>query len=66
MEKYRLHVIDLCKQQAADVDPKAIQQINFICLLKGNYAAVHDADSGLYIHMYFIYKQSKEIILECS
>ena len=46
MEKYRLHVIDLCKQQAADVDPKAIQQINFICLLKGNYAAVHDADSG--------------------
>ena len=46
MEKYRLYVIDLRKKQAADVGPKAIQQINFIYLLKGNYAAVHDADSG--------------------
>ena len=28
-ENYKLIVIDLCKQQALDADPKAIQKINF-------------------------------------
>ena len=26
---YKMIAVDLCKQQALDVDPKAIQQINF-------------------------------------
>ena len=48
--------IDLSKQQALDVDPKAIQQINFTANLDraGNTA------------IFFIIEEAKETVLEFS
>ena len=53
---YKMIVIDLSKQQALDVDPKAIQQINFT----GNI----DRDKGSPIS--FIIKEAKESIFDFS
>ena len=49
-------VIDLSKQQALDVDPRAIQQINFT----GNL------DQAERAFMFFIYEEAKKTILELS
>ena len=49
----RLIAIDLSKQKALDADPKAIQQIIFTGEAPNNT-----------IRIYYIYEQSKEIILE--
>ena len=48
--------VDLSKQQALDVDPKAIQQINFTANLEraGNK------------RFYFIFEEAKETVLEFS
>ena len=53
---YKIIAIDLSKQQVLDVDPKAIQQINFTRNLEwvGQTA------------MYFITKEAKESILDFS
>ena len=48
--------IDLCKQQSLDVDPRAIQQINFT----GNI------DRAGQTPTYFIIKEAEETILEFS
>ena len=48
--------IDLSKQQALDVDPKAIEQINFTANL--------DRDGN--IAMVFFIKEAKETILDFS
>ena len=48
--------IDLSKQQALDVDPKAIQQIDFT----GNL------DSLVNTTMFFIIEEAKETILDFS
>ena len=50
----QLIAIDLSKKQALDVDPKALQQINFT----GNLNRVEDAK------MLFIIKEAKEIVLD--
>ena len=50
----QLIAIDLSKKQAPDVDPKALQQINFT----GNLNRVEDAK------MLFIIKEAKEIVLD--
>ena len=51
-ENCQLIEIDLNKQQALDVDPKAIQQINFI----GNLERAENTT------MFFIIKEIKEIL----
>ena len=53
---YKMIVVDLSKQQVLDVDPKAIQQINFTANLdrEGN------------TRIYFILKEAKETIFEFS
>ena len=48
--------IDLSKQQALDVDLKAIQQINFTANL----------DRAGYTRFYFILEEAKEIAFEFS
>ena len=48
--------IDLSKQQALDVDLKAIQQINFTANL----------DRAGYTRFYFILEEAKEIVFEFS
>ena len=48
--------IDLSKQQALDVDPRAIQQINFTANL--------DRDGNT--RFYFILEEAKETIFEFS
>ena len=48
-----MKAIDLSKQQALDVDPKAIHQINFIVEL----------DRAGQTAMYFILKETKETVL---
>ena len=48
--------IDLCKQQALDADPKAIQQINFTANL--------DREGST--PMFFIIEDEKETILDFS
>ena len=48
--------IDLSKQQALDVDPRAIQQINFTATL--------DRDGNT--TMFFIIEEAKETILDFS
>ena len=52
-EHYKLVTIDLSKQKALDVNPKAIQQINFIGNLDRNEGAT----------MFFIIGEVKETIL---
>ena len=53
---YKMIAVDLSKQQALDVDPRAIQQINFTANLDrvGN------------TRVYFILKEAKETILDFS
>ena len=55
-KKYKMIAIDLSKQQALDVDPKAIQQINFTANLnrEGN------------TRFYFILEEAKESVFEFS
>ena len=48
--------IDLCKQQALDADPVAIQQINFTSNL----------DRAGNTRIYFILEEAKETILDFS
>ena len=48
--------IDLSKQQALDVDPRAIQQIKFT----GNLDRAGNA------RIYFIFEEAKETILDIS
>ena len=48
--------VDLCKQQALDADPKAIQQITFTANL----------DRAGNTRLYFIVKQAKETVFEFS
>ena len=48
--------IDLSKQQALDVDPKAIQQINFTA----------DLDRAGNTRFYFILEEAKETVFEFS
>ena len=55
-ENYKMIAIDLSKQQALDVDPKAIQQINFMA----NLGRVGNTT------MFFIIEEAKETILEFS
>ena len=55
-ENYKLIAIDLTKQHALDVDPRAIQQINF--------TANVDRDEGAI--MFFIIEQAKETVLDFS
>ena len=50
---YRMIAIDLSKQQALDVDPKAIQQINFTANL----------DRAGNMGFYFILEETKETFL---
>ena len=55
-ESYKLIAIDLSKQHALDVDPRAIQQTNFTANLdKGDGAA-----------MSFIIEQAKETVFQFS
>ena len=55
-DHYQMIAIDLSKQQALDVDPKAIQQINFTANLDrvGNTA------------MFLIIEEAKETVLNFS
>ena len=53
---YRMIAIDLSKQQALDVDPKAIQQINFTANL----------DRAGNMGFYFILEEAKETVFEFS
>ena len=53
-ENYKLITIDLCKQQALDADPKAIQKINFTENLRKN------------TKMFLIFKEVKETVLDFS
>ena len=52
----KLIAVDLSKQKALDVDPRAIQQIVFQGVVGG-----HDNTK---IRLYTIFKQSKETVLE--
>ena len=53
---YKMIAIDLSKQQALDVDPKAIQQINFTRNLERAAGAT----------MFFIIEEAKETVLDFS
>ena len=55
-ENYKMNLIDLSKQQALDVDPRAIQQINFTANLDrvGNTT------------IFFIIEEAKETVLDFS
>ena len=53
---YKMIAIDLSKQQALDVDPKATQQINFTGNLSGNNNRL----------LFFIIEEVKESILDFS
>ena len=55
-ENYRIIVIDLSKQQVLDVDPRAIQQINFT----GNLDRAGDTT------MFLIIEEAKETVLDFS
>ena len=52
---YKMIAIDLCKQQALDADPKAIQQVNFTANL------YRDGNTT-----FFIIEETKETILDFS
>ena len=49
-------VVNLSKQQALDVDPKSIQQINFTANL----------DRAGNTRIFFIFEEAKEIVLDFS
>ena len=51
-DHYQLIAVDLCKQKELDVDPSAIQQIEFYGMLKTNS------------QVYTVLEKSKETILE--
>ena len=53
-ENYKMIAIDLSKQQALDVDPRAIQQINFTANLDRAWNAT----------MFFIIEEAKETVLD--
>ena len=55
-ENYRIIVIDLSKQQVLDVDPRAIQQINFTANL----------DRAGDPTMFLIIEEAKETVLDFS
>ena len=55
-ENYKMIAIDLRKQQALDVDPRKIQQINFTANL----------DRGGNTTIFFIIEQEKETIFKFS
>ena len=55
-DNYRLIAVDLSKQKALDVDPRAIQQIVFQGVVGG--------EDNAKIRIYTILEQSKETILE--
>ena len=55
-DNYKMIAIDLSKQQALDVDPRAIQQINFTANL--------DRDGNT--TMFFIIEEAKETVLDFS
>ena len=55
-DNYKLIAVDLSKQKALDVDPRAIQQIVFRGVVGGDYYTK--------IRLYTILEQSKETILE--
>ena len=57
-DNYRLIAVDLSKQNDLDVDPRAIQQIVFQGLVRG--------DNNTKIRLYTILEQSKETMLEFS
>ena len=57
-DNYRLIAVDLRKQKALDADPRAIQQIVFEGVVRG--------DDGTKIRLYTILEKSKETILEFS
>ena len=50
--------IDLSKQEVLDVDPKAIQQINFL----GNQQDAHRRNVNVNTTIFFISEESEEII----
>ena len=56
MDTYKMIAIDLSKQQALDVDPRAIQQINFTANL----------DRAGNTRVYFILEEAKGTILDFS
>ena len=53
---YKMIVVDLSKQQALDVDPKSIQQINFTANL----------DRPGNTRIFFIFEEAKETVLDFS
>ena len=55
-ENYKIIAIDLSKQQALDVDPRAIQQINFAANL----------DRAGNTTIFFIIEEAKETVLDCK
>ena len=57
-DNYRLIAIDLSKEKALDVDPRAIQQIVFQRVVGG--------DDNTKIRLYTILEKSKETMLEFS
>ena len=57
-DNYRLIAVDLSKQKALDADPRAIQQIVFQGVVRG--------DDNTKIRLYTVLEQSEETILEFS
>ena len=55
-ENYKIIAIDLSKQQALDVDPRAIQQINFAANL----------DRAGNTTIFSIIEEAKETVLDCK
>ena len=55
-DTYKMIAVDLCKKQALDADPRAIQQINFTANL----------DRAGNTRVYFILEEAKETILDFS
>ena len=62
MIDYKMIAKNLCKQQALDADPKAIQQIN----LTGNLNRKDNQDRNINDNttMFFITEEAKETILD--
>ena len=56
MDTYKMMAVDLSKQQALDVDPRAIQQINF----------TENLDRAGNTRVYLILEEAKETILDFS
>ena len=55
-DNYKMVVIDLCKEQALDADPSAIQQINFTAKL----------DRNVNTRIFLILGEAKETFLDFS